>query len=166
MIVYRDAVPDDAEPFAAAARQSFTETFAHLYAAQDLAAFLAGWSADAYRAELEDPRFHFRLAIDSGRIVGFAKLGPPDLPIEPRAAQLWQLYVLSPWQGSGVAASLMEWALATSRAAGHPCLHLSVFVDNHRARRFYARYGAVDVGRYDFPVGTQVDEDRILRIDL
>lgn len=166
MIHYRDATPADAEPFAAAARTSFTETFGHLYRPQDLSAFLTGWSDDAYRAELEDPRFRIRLALDGERVAGFAKLGPPDLPVEPRAAQLWQLYVLRPWQGTEVAPALMDWALTSARAEGHPCLHLSVFVDNHRARRFYARYGAVDVGRYDFPVGDQIDEDRILRIDL
>lgn len=166
MIAYRDAVPVDAAPFATAARQCFIETFGHLYAPHDLATFLEGWSDEAFRGELEDPRFHIRLATDDERIAGFAKLGPPDLPVEPREAQLWQLYVLQPWQGTGVAAALMDWALAQARADGHACLHLSVFVDNHRARRFYARYGAVDVGRYDFPVGDQIDEDRILRIDL
>ncbi|GAA3260048.1 hypothetical protein GCM10020258_22280 [Sphingomonas yabuuchiae] len=43
---------------------------------------------------------------------------------------------------------------------------LSVYVDNHRAKAFYARYGFVDVGRYDFPVGGTIDEDRIMRLSL
>ena len=38
-----------------------------------------------------------------------------------------------------------------------------VFVDNHRARRFYARYGFEAVGRYDFMVGNHADEDIIMR---
>jgi RimJ/RimL family protein N-acetyltransferase len=45
-------------------------------------------------------------------------------------------------------------------------MFLSVFIDNHRARRFYARYGFEEVGRYDFMVGTHADHDLILRLKL
>jgi len=45
-------------------------------------------------------------------------------------------------------------------------MFLSVFIDNHRARRFYARYGFKQVGRYDFMVGTHADHDLILRREL
>ncbi len=166
MIAYRDAVPADAEAFATAARTCFADTFAHLYDPRDLATFFETWTTEGFHAELVDPAFHVRLALDGGRVAGFAKLGPPDLPVDNPGAQLWQLYVLKDWQGSGVAAALMEWALNEARRRGQRVLHLSVYVDNHRAKRFYARYGAVDVGRYDFPVGRQIDEDRILRIDL
>ena len=41
-----------------------------------------------------------------------------------------------------------------------------MFVDNHRARRFYERYGFEAVGRYDFMVGTHADEDLIMRLKL
>ena len=40
---------------------------------------------------------------------------------------------------------------------------LSVYVDNHRARRFYARNGFEDRGRYAFMVGAHADEDRLMR---
>jgi RimJ/RimL family protein N-acetyltransferase len=41
-----------------------------------------------------------------------------------------------------------------------------VFIDNHRARRFYARYGFEQVGTYDFMVGTHADLDLVMRLDL
>jgi ribosomal protein S18 acetylase RimI-like enzyme len=43
---------------------------------------------------------------------------------------------------------------------------LSVYIDNHRARRFYERYGFEEVGRYAFPVGGTIDDDRIMRLAL
>ena len=43
---------------------------------------------------------------------------------------------------------------------------LSVYVDNHRAHRFYQRYGFTEIGRYVFMVGEKADDDRILRLAL
>ena len=55
---------------------------------------------------------------------------------------------------------------STARRRGAGEIYLSVFVDNHRARRFYERYGFEPVGRYDFMVGTHADEDIIMRLKL
>ena len=91
-------------------------------------------------------------------------LFPGDWPAD--AIELHQLYVLAPWQGAGIADALMAWALAEARGGGAGEMVLSVFVDNHRARRFYARYGFVEIGRYAFMVGTHEDDDRIMRLTL
>ncbi len=80
--------------------------------------------------------------------------------------QLYQLYVDPPWHGSGVAAALLDWAAAAARAAGAADLWLSVYVDNPRARRFYARAGFVEVMPYTFMVGDHADDDIICRLAL
>jgi GNAT superfamily N-acetyltransferase len=168
MIAYRDATPVDAALMATLGARSFTETFGHLYTPENLAAFLLNHSEPNWRAELSDPRFAVRLAEEDGAAIGFAKVGPPSLPFEPTApsTELRQLYVLKPWQGVGVAAVLMDWVLAEAGRRGAGELYLSVFVDNHRAQRFYARHGFEAVGRYDFMVGDHADEDIIMRLKL
>lgn len=168
MIGYRDAGPADATTLSALSRSAFTETFGHLYRPEDLAVFLETLAPSCWAAQLADPGFRIRLAEDDGVAAGFAKLGPPSLPFDPRApsAELRQLYVLDPWQGRGVAATLMDWAIATARDDGASDLYLSVFVDNARAKRFYARYGFERVGTYAFMVGTQADEDDVMRMAL
>jgi diamine N-acetyltransferase len=79
------------------------------------------------------------------------------------ALELRRLYLKTKAHGLGIADELMEWALKEASARGAEELLLSVFVDNHRARRFYQRYGFEVVGRYDFMVGSHADEDLILR---
>jgi len=167
-IAYRDASPADAALMSALGRRTFTGTFGHLYSPENLAAFLTNHDEDKWLGELEDPRFRVRIAEADGAPAGYAKLGPPSLPFTPRgsAAELRQLYVLKPWHGAGVAGVLMDWVLAEARQDGAEELYLSVFVDNHRARRFYARYGFEAVGRYDFMVGTHADEDIVMRMAL
>jgi GNAT superfamily N-acetyltransferase len=167
-ITYRDATPDDAALLARLGRVTFTETFGHLYTPENLAAFLLSHNEPGWRAELSDPAFAVRLAEEAGEPAAYAKLGPPSLPFETdaRAIELRQFYVLSPWHGRGVATDLMDWVLAEARARGAEELYLSVFVDNHRARRFYARYGFEYVGLYAFMVGTHADEDHVMRLKL
>lgn len=167
-VSFRMADPADAATLAALGRESFTETFGHLYTAENLEAFLASHSEASWAAELADPRFAVRLGEVDGRAIAYAKVGPHALPFETDGptAELRQFYVLKPWQGAGVAAELIAWVLDEARARAVETVLLSVFVDNHRARRFYERHGFELVGRYDFMVGTHADEDIIMRLRL
>ena len=169
-IRYRDATEDDAAAVSALFCISFTETFGTLYAPDDLAAFLDSLSPEAFAKEISDPAYAFLLAeeADDGRLAGFVKLGPPNLPIDtpPDTIELRQLYVLGPWQGEGIAAALADWAFAEGRRRRKHHMQLSVYVDNRRARRFYEKRGFVEVGAYRFKVGDHVDDDRVMRVAL
>ena len=167
-VTYRDASEADAAALATLFRDSFCETFGHLYKPQDLAAFLAQHTEERWRDQLLDPDYAVRVAEDSGQFAGFAKLGPLKLPVTPssKAIELRQFYVLGPWQGSGVASALMEWVADEGRRRAADELFLSVFTGNQRARRFYARHGLVEVGTHAFMVGDQADQDIIMRLTL
>ena len=167
-LTYRGAGPADAAILSELGRATFTETFGHLYTPENLTAFLESHSEQRWRDELSDSRFSVRLAEEDGRAAAYAKVGPPSLPFETSrpATELRQFYVLKPWHGRGISKALMDWVLAEARRSGAEELYLSVFVDNHRARRFYARYGFEQVGTYDFMVGTHADLDLVMRLDL
>ena len=84
-ITYRQATIEDAPAIDRVFRESFCDTFAHLYRPQDLEAFLSVFTLDAWRFELGDERFAFRVAEAEGQVVGYVKLGPPALPVVPPA---------------------------------------------------------------------------------
>jgi ribosomal protein S18 acetylase RimI-like enzyme len=168
MIRYRNATIADAPVLAALFAESFTETFGHLYRQEDLADFLGGLDEAGWRTELADPGLAIRIAEEESKAVALAKVGTLALPVEPEgpAAELRQLYILKPWQGTGIAQELMRWALEELRERGASEAYLTVYVDNHRARRFYGRYGFEFVKPYAFMVGSQADEDHIMRLVL
>ena len=56
--------------------------------------------------------------------------------------------------------------LAEAKARGGQELYLTVYTENWRARRFYEKYGFVEIGPYKFMVGEQADEDIIMRASL
>lgn len=168
MIGYRDGDADDVPAIDAVFRESFVATFGHLYKPDDLAIFLGGFTPDAWTRELEGPGVAVRLAEDAAGLVGFCKIGPVSLPVEagPPTVELRQLYLRERGKGTGAAQALVDWAIASARATGATRMVLSVYVDNHRARRFYERLGFREIGSYEFRVGDHVDDDRIMALDL
>jgi ribosomal protein S18 acetylase RimI-like enzyme len=169
MISYRDATVTDGAVLGGIARATFIDTFGSLYKLPDMATFLAQGSDAAYAAELADPDIAVRFATTGGAPIGFCKVSSLKLPATspgPRAAELRQLYIYKPWQGLGIADELTRWALATARTRGCTEIWLSVFTENPRARRFYARHGFVEIEPYHFMVGNQADEDVLCRAML
>jgi GNAT superfamily N-acetyltransferase len=162
---YRDGSPEDAAILDTIFDTVFCDTFAHLYRPEDLQVFLASFGIADWEKQLRDPAFDVRLAEVNGVAAGYAKIGPLKLGLQPDgpAMLLDQLYVLKDHHGSGIARVLMDWVIDESRRRSARALYLTVFIDNHRARRFYDSYGFEDVGRYDFMVGSQADEDVIMR---
>lgn len=162
---YRNANEADAAALADLFSETFTETFGHLYEEADLAAFLRDRTAFHWAEQLRDDAFAVRIAEDQSGMVGLAKIAPVKLPVENSepSLELRQLYVHQRARGAGVAANLMEWVIEQARARSAKDLYLSVYSDNLRAKRFYARYGFVEVGPCVFMVGNQADEDVIMR---
>lgn len=167
-MIYRDASAADLPAIDRLFRESFVATFGHLYRAEDLADFLAMFTPQTWAGEFSEGGLTFRLAEDADGLAGFAKISNLTLPAQTsaRTTELRQLYLYERAKGSGAAQALMDWAVASARARGSEELWLSVYVDNHRAKRFYARNGFEDQGPYSFMVGTHADEDRLMRLAL
>ena len=169
MIIVRDGTAADAAAIGEFFKANFTATFGHLYSSRNLETFLARFTPEFWAAELADPRFAFRVAELDGAIVGTCKVGPMDLPVDDcgeGARELHQIYLAEAAKGTGLADEFMHWSYAKARDLGGGDLYLSVFVDNHRARRFYERWGFVAEGRYAFMVGGHADEDVVMRRPL
>ena len=162
---YRTAKSGDAVVLDRLFKDVFCGTFAHFYRPEDLNVFLSSFTVAGWEEQLGDAAYAFQIADHVGSAVGYAKLGPLSLPIEADASalMLYQLYLKPECHGSGIAQALMDWTIEEARRRGATALYLTVFVENHRARRFYDRYGFEPVGPYKFMVGSQADEDTIMK---
>jgi diamine N-acetyltransferase len=160
----------DAKAVRALFCQSFADTFGHTYKPGVMQRWFDEECPEArFADECSGSDFAVFLAEDSeGRLIGYCTLGPYD--IEPETTKRWwvlrQLYLAPEAKGTGLGQMLLEQGLAEARARGFEELYLTVWIENHRARRFYERNGFEEVGRYAFLVGDQVDDDRILRLTL
>ena len=164
----RRAQADDADALAALGADTFVATFGHLYAAQDLQAFLADTHTRAAHLQLlRDPAQPVWVAADdAGRLLGYVGAGPCKLPVDPlppRAGEIRRLYVRAEAQGRQLGSRLLQTALDWLQAQAMQPVFVGVWSENTDAQRLYARFGFGQVGEYEFPVGAQRDREFILR---
>ena len=90
----------------------------------------------------EEKAFQWRdnilVAKDGDRVVGFVGCGQHG-PEDPEAGEVFALYVLPEYQGTGVGQRLMDAALDKLSACPHLCLW--AVKGNERAIRFYEKNG-------------------------
>lgn len=165
--IIRRARPDEAEIVAAIGARTFAETFAHLYAPSDLAAFLAqAYGLERTRDDLTDPAKATWLVEEDGAVIGYALAGPCALPhdeVTPGCGELKRFYLVKDRQGGGVGGRLFDEVLAWLEKDGPRDLWIGVWSENHGAQRFYRRHGFEHVGDYGFQVGQTTDHEFILR---
>lgn len=165
----RPATSADAATVAELFRQSFRDTFGGNYPPHELEEFLARSDAALYARVLADPENRLLVGEQDGVMTGFCLLGPQaELPVD--SSRRWwvlrQLYLLEAAKGRGMAQAMLDWAIAESRGRGMEELYLTVWIDNPRARRLYEKYGFVECGTYPYRVGSVIDDDRIMRLEL
>jgi diamine N-acetyltransferase len=163
--VYRVPEAADAAALATLARDSFVETFAHLYAPEDLNAFLdTSRRPEVILEGLANPMSRYLVVEDAGKMVGYCKMGlnPVFEDYDPegrRVVELKELYILAMHQGTGIAQKLMDWALEVAREHKADEVVLSVWSGNAKGQRFYQKHGFSWLADTYFMVGNQRDEE-------
>lgn len=161
----RRARSSDAGVLAAVGRDTFTQTFAHLYPPDDLRVFLAeAYSPESFARFLAADGHALWIAERAGRAVGYVQAGPCALPhpeVTPGCGEVKRLYVRAEDQGEGTGSALLDASLGWLEAPGRR-LWIGVWSQNFGAQRLYARRGFEKVGEYEFPVGNTRDHEFIL----
>ena len=164
--VIRRATSADAEALSRIGRETFVETFGHLYPPEDLTVFLdQAYGLERTRKDLADPDMASWIVEADGKAVGYALAGPSELPhpdVAPGDGELKRLYVLKDWQGGGTGSRLLSQALDWLEARGSARIWIGVWSQNRGAQRLYSRLGFKKVGEYEFPVGRVRDLEFIL----
>lgn len=162
--------PRDAADLAELAAQTFHETFAADNRPEDLALYMASaYGKSQQLNELLDPSITTLLVEENEQLAGYAQIrsgAAPQCVKGDSPVELWRFYVAQPWQGQGLARTLMQRVISESRERGGSTLWLGVWERNERAKAFYRKTGFVEVGSHIFMVGTDAQTDRIMMMAL
>jgi len=151
---------------------TFLETFAGVLGGQDILSHCAAaHGTQTYGAWLSDPNYKLWLAeIDPGSApVGFMVIAPAQLPlpdISERDLEIKRIYLLHPFQGSGLGKRMVTAAKEHARASAADRLLLGVYANNETAIGFYQRAGFRQLGSRKFNVGGRDYDDHIMGLSL
>lgn len=170
-LIFRAPLSQDVEAVSALGRDTFCETFAHLYRPEDLSRFLEqAYAPDALAPLIEDQNQFWRVLEDpeTRSLIGYVQAGACTLPhplVTPSCSELKRFYIRQSHQGLGLGGRLITQALhfMTTEFSGDQWI--GVWSENHGAQRLYGRYGFTKAGEYGFAVGDQLDLEFILRRD-
>ncbi|WDI31811.1 GNAT family N-acetyltransferase [Hyphococcus flavus] len=164
--VIRETEPTDAETLSRIGKSTFIETFGHLYKPDDLNAFLKkSHDASVYEKLTGDPRSQAWLVEQDGDAIGYASVGPCDLPVPDlpnNAGELQRLYMLEKAHGMGVGTKLLRLALDWLDAHFEH-VFVSVYAENKGAQKLYKRHGFEKIHDYFFMVGEHPDPEWIMK---
>ena len=164
----RDARAADAAALAEFAARVFADTFGPDNAPDDMAIYLAeAFGPDKQAAEIADPTSRVILAVsgdgDQSAMVGYSHFLFEE---DGESVLLKRLYLDAGQHGRGLAHRLLEECVRQCRAAGAGRLWLTVWDQNPRAIAFYKKSGFVVSGETTFTLGSDVQTDLQMEMDL
>jgi diamine N-acetyltransferase len=156
---------EEAAALAQLAEKTFRKTFEAQNTPENVNAHCQSAYGEAIQAlELQQPGLEIFVAEQDSELIAYAYLrdnSNSSVDAE-RPLEIQRFYVDSSWHGQGVAQSLMQTLLERARTRGADALWLGVWEHNPRAKRFYKKYGFLEVGSHVFPVGDDPQRDLIL----
>ncbi len=160
-IVVRPVRDVDAEALGRVHATCWHETYDHLISRAALEAVSPRRMAELWThwaSQGEEYRMH--AALVDGEIVGFVGSGPARDDDAPRPRELYFIYLLDQFHGTGIGQRLFDAAVESGEG-----LYLWVADDNPRAHRFYARNGfSLDGSAQVQPfLGEELTEVRFVR---
>lgn len=165
-VLIRRGRPDEAGELSAFGERVFREAFAAQNRAADLEMYIGkAYGPRQQLAELTAPDVTTLMAEVEGRLAGFAQVRPGETPpcvLGSAPIELWRFYVDRPFQGVGVAGTLMQAVVESALARNASSLWLGVWERNPRAQAFYRKCGFVDVGKQAFVLGSETQTDRVM----
>lgn len=171
MTIIKPATLNDAALLSRIGAQTFTEAYSDVKDATDIAAYIKqAFVAEAIRKSIEKEEARYFIAFVDTQAVGYTKLRTDrtheNLTTNSHAIELERIYVCKDFWKKHVGAALMQHALQYSKQHHFEVLWLGVWQQNKRAIAFYFKMGFEIFGTKKFYVGTEENDDYVMKYNL
>ncbi|MBS1673440.1 MAG: GNAT family N-acetyltransferase [Actinobacteria bacterium] len=151
----------DAEALGRVHAQCWHETYDHLISTATLEAVSPKRLAELWTHwASQGDEYRMSAALVDGEIVGFVGSGPARDDNAPAERELYFIYLLAAWQGTGIGQRLFDAAVGADESC-----YLWVAEDNPRAHRFYVRnrFALDGASQLEPFLGEEIKEVRFVR---
>ncbi len=159
----RPAEPSDLEALAQLSQAVFRETFGahYIWVQSAFDQYLQdAFSPAAFQKLITKSNYKVLVCDQQSQLVGYATLEfLPDLA----EAEIQRFYLSSSVHGKGIAHRLMEHCLSLTQHPAYQTLKLGVWQQNHRAIRFYRKWGFSIAGYKSFLLGSILEYDYLMK---
>lgn len=156
------ADPSDAQSLSTFVAEQFRLTYQASTPHDELDRYIAeAFCETRQRQEIESGERIVLIASSATVIAGYVSVLLQD---DDAFAFIDRLYVDAAWQGTGLAATLMDAAIQEAQASGAEATRVSVFKGNQRAIAFYTKQGFEVVGSRSFKVGNEMQSDVLMEL--
>lgn len=170
-LTIKQATTADAQLLTDLGARCFIEAYSDVKSMKDLMDYIptAFVTADI-KASIKNEEVIFLIAYADDETVGYVKLrwdrSHPNLNPNEKNMELERIYVLRNYWKHKIGAALMLEAIQLSKNKTYNYLWLGVWQQNKRAIDFYLKMGFEIFGTKKFFVGTEENDDYVMRLKL
>lgn len=150
--------------------KTFVDAFGAVNTIEDMELYLANtFSCERLTEELSNPLLHFYFAEENGETAAYMKLNLGETNeegITNPSVELERIYVLASAQGQAIGQTLLDYAKQLAKEQNAHYLWLGVWEHNPGAIRFYERNGFQKFGEHPFILGTDIQNDFLMRLGM
>ncbi|WP_153796967.1 GNAT family N-acetyltransferase [Foetidibacter luteolus] len=161
---------EDAEVLSTLGAKTFYETFASHNTAEDMLQHIQQHFTPAtIQKEFSEKGVQFFLARLDEEVAGYAKLRRTQKPHELyglKHIELERIYVLQSFQGNRIGLLLMNECIQYARRKKYEILWLGVWEHNQKAIAFYKKLGFTVFSEHEFVLGTDKQNDYLMKLVL
>jgi len=151
-------------------RRTFRETFESVSEPFRMESYLrVNLGLEMLIEQLNNINSSFYLIYLDSELIGFLKLNFNSAQTElqdPEAIEIERIYLLKAYQGKGLGAQLMDFALQRAQEAGVKYIWLGVSEANVPALHFYLKQGFIVFGEHTFDFSGDLQTDLMMKRNI
>ncbi|MCX6292162.1 MAG: GNAT family N-acetyltransferase [Bacteroidetes bacterium] len=167
----KNATPGDAPSVAEIGRLTFYETWRPVNTEEDMQLYLeSSFNEKQMLAEITDQSANtFLLAVLGDEPIGYVKMRRDRTYDEfknEKSIEIERIYVKKKFQDQKIGKLLMDHCIELAKSENSVWIWLGVNNENVKAIEFYKKYGFEIFGTKKFILGTAVDEDFLMKLNI
>ncbi|MCP1386522.1 GNAT family N-acetyltransferase [Runella salmonicolor] len=159
---------------APALRDLMEKTFVDTYASYNTPANMQMYISTRFgltqvQLELRDENVHYLIVEKQSKLIGFAKLvqnHSAEGLENKKALEIERIYLDKAYHGQQLGAQLMQACLEWGKESTTEVVWLGVWEHNPKAIRFYEKMGFERFGAHTFTLGTEVQNDFLMKKEI